>query len=413
MKLTNREKILVAILGACLLIFLYYSYLVKPQFARIDKLKAQVEQNDLRIQTVKLQTSPNNKVFQDYKKLNAEIANMTKRLFPSIIQEKIITILDDVVKNSGVELVSISFTEPKLENIEQEQTKAEAQSSDIYSIVEQYAKTGKLDANTTRDNADQVGQQKEEDEKYKVEKMTASVNCKGKYIDIVNFIQNVEMLSRKVLVKGVNISRNETDTLNATILLDFYAIPKLHDQDADYINWTIINQYGKENPFDPFSGYAVNTGTAGGESRLIAIRNDFFITLNPISADLPTVMVGRQENGSTESYIAGDNENFENVEMQLVKKDGKYYYRYKTQRESYPSDYKELAEFEPYGDSINIAIVSSPRNSSNDRSGINLTLTNQTDRRANVYISFDDSSSPRVKIVKTTGDIAVKRSTEE
>lgn len=252
MKLTNREKILVAILGACLLIFLYYSYLVKPQFARIDKLKAQVEQNDLRIQTVKLQTSPNNKVFQDYKKLNAEIANMTKRLFPSIIQEKIITILDDVVKNSGVELVSVSFTEPKLENIEQEQTKAEAQSSDIYSIVEQYAKTGKLDANTTRNNADQAGQQREEDEKYKVEKMTASVNCKGKYIDIVNFIQNVEMLSRKVLVKGVNISKNETDTLNATILLDFYAIPKLHDQDADYINWTIINQYGKENPFDPF-----------------------------------------------------------------------------------------------------------------------------------------------------------------
>lgn len=410
MKLTKREKILLLILGVCLVLFLYFNYLIKPQFAKIDKMKSTLEDYNLKAQTVKSQTSSDNKIFKDYKKLNGEIAAMTKRLFPSIIQEKIITMLEDTINTSKVEVGSLSFTEPQLNNVGEDQKEQEQQSSSLYDLAEQFMKTGKLTAapDTAGTEADKA---KEQNDKYKVVKMTATLACTGSYLDITNFIQGIELWSRKVIVKNVSIAQNDTDKLRATISLDFYAIPKLHDQDADYLDWTITGQYGKENPFDPFEGYVANKQPLDSY-KLISIKNDFFITVNPLSADVPTVMIGKQGSNSAGSYATADNAGVENVEIQLTEKDGKYYFRYKTQGESYPSDYKQLAEFNPYGDSINIGIISAPRNSAGDRSGISLTVLNTTKLRANVFVSFDDKSSPRVNIAKTTGDVYVKRSEE-
>lgn len=108
------------------------------------------------------------------------------------------------------------------------------------------------------------------------------------------------------------------------------------------------------------------------------------------------------------SYVYADNQNFENVEFQIVQVDKKYYYKYKTQAEAYPKDYdNDMIEFDPHGTTVNLNIISNKRNSAEDTSGINLSLINKTNLKLNVNVDYEDTKNPRVKVVNKLGSVKV------
>ena len=138
-------------------------------------------------------------------------------------------------------------------------------------------------------------------------------------------------------------------------------------------------------------------------------KSDFVMTAKPIASELHTVTIEKAKDESKQSYIYSDNEEIEQVEFYFTKIDTKYFYKYKTSIETYPKEFSNSIEFVPNGENIILDIFSQKRGLASDLSGVNIKITNNTDKSVVVNILDDDKNKPRVKILKEKGDISVNR----
>ncbi|WP_432665234.1 hypothetical protein R9X47_03075 [Wukongibacter baidiensis] len=416
MKLTKREKILLLSLGVLILIVGYYKFILAPQLVRIKELKAEVEDYSKKAQKAKIAVSPNNKIHKDFKIMNSKIIYGSQRLFPRIIQEKYITIIDEMAEKANIKVSSIGFTNEEINRIETRKMEDGNQMYHLKQLVEEYHGEFNVSSNSEKDSGEKSNENKEnsnsseEDLKTQLETMTATINFEGKYENIIAFIKSVEALDKKIIVKNLSLSNPEEGPMVGNILLDFYAVRKLKpsDQDESYLKWDIEDEYGRENPFNPFSGYV---GTDNNDSKTASReRYDFIMTVKPITSDLPTIIIGKTKDTAMRSYVYADNPSFEDVEFQILQEGDKYYYKYKTKSDSYPEDYDgNRVEFKPNGKELKLNIISHERNSKDDNSGVNMALINKSNLRLSVKIDYDDSKKSRVNILKKIGNISVKR----
>jgi len=126
MKLTKREIIMLILLGGVLLIFSSYKFLIKPQLDKISVLKEKELQLEETVARSRLEIASYDKVKDNLDMISSQIDEATVSYFPSIKQEKIITVLDDmlgkaqvkgenlvvetIIKNAAGELVAESKT---------------------------------------------------------------------------------------------------------------------------------------------------------------------------------------------------------------------------------------------------------------------------------------------------------------
>ncbi len=417
MRLSSREKIMLVLLVIVLLGYLYYNFLLKPQYEKIVLLSKQVEEYDNQISTIRLQSSPNNKVYSDFKVLNAKIQLQSEKLFPFIIQEKIVEALDHMIVTSGLTVNSITFSAPGFEEVNELELPEIQEVNVLEELTKAYTKgTALLGSKAIgSDSKEAEAETKKEEKKddVKLEEMTANLSIYGNYNEIILFLQNVELYGKRIIVKTLNIASGDNSMLNGTISLSFYTFPKLKVTDDPYLEWNYENEYGKDNPFEAFPGYVgaskAITGTGAPENTIAKKSEpDFSMSVYPASSDFPSVILGKADDRSGKSYLYADNAGYENVELHFIKNGDKYYYRYKTQSSSYPVDYsKEKVEFVPFDGSIDIQIATFPRKDLNDKNGVNLTVINETTLTANIKILNDDKSSPRVKVVKQSGNVSL------
>lgn len=410
MKLTKREKIMLIVLGVIIIIGGYYKFILSPKCTELDNMKQSVIDKKAEVTRVKLEISENSPVYKEFKIINAKIKSMTKPLFPIINQEKIIVILDRMIKESNIEGNSINFSDIDVNEIDVKKQEEKDNDYLIKDLSEEYKGKKKV----KKDEANNEEKQDEEENKNEVEKMTATISYRGKYKDLIRFLEQVETYEKKILINNISISKfkeNSVDeegivadknSITGSIALDFYAATKIHEQDEEYLKWDFDNGYGKDDPFVPFSGYSEYNKNNE------VVNNDFIMTVKPISSDLPTVIMGRAMDKLGKSYVYADNKDFEDVEFQIVQVDKKYYYKYKTQGESFPKDYENnMMEFDPHGTTVKLNIISNKRNSEEDTSGINLSLINKTNLKLSVNIDYEDDKNPRVKVVNKLGNVKV------
>lgn len=377
---------------------------------KLDNMKQELIDKKAEVKRVKVEISKNSPVYKEFKIINAKIKSMTKPLFPSINQEKIIVILDKMIKKSNIEGNSITFSDTYVSEIDMKKQEEKKNDYLIKNLSEEYKGKKKV-KNDEANNEEQ--KDKKEDQK-ETEKMTATISYKGKYKDLIVFLEQIENYDKKILVNNISISKSkennideegivsDKNSITGSIVLDFYAVAKIHEQDEEYLKWEFDNGYGKDNPFVPFSGYSEYN------ENNIAVNNDFIMTVKPISSDLPTVILGRAMDKLGKSYVYADNQNFENIEFQIVQVDKNYYYKYKTQGESYPTDYEnDMIQFDPHGTTVKLNIISNKRNSDEDNSGVNLSLINKTNLKLNVKVDYEDNKNPRVKVVNKLGNVKV------
>jgi type IV pilus assembly protein PilO len=220
--------------------------------------------------------------------------------------------------------------------------------------------------------------------------MELSLSYSGNFSSLMSLIKNIESFSKKIIIKNINIGSGQDDMVSGTMILDFYAIPKLSSDDENYLTWTLNGNYGKDNPF-------YSTAITSSAPASAATDFDFLMSVRPISSDLPTIMLGKAKDSSKSTYIYDDNPGVENVEVYLTKQDNKYYFKYKAGNNSYPAQYSSAGtEFAPSGDSINFKIYSVKRNSTSDMSGANIKIINKTDKAVNIVIDGDDDERPRI-----------------
>jgi type IV pilus assembly protein PilO len=242
LKLTNREKSLLTITVICLVAALLYYAGIKPQLDMLSELEKKATGYSEMIENIKEKASLDNHVYNEYSSLNDKTLSLLRNYYPSIIQEKILVMIDEKIKKTDIGLVSITFTEPALTDLNRIEKEKSAQENELEDLVKQLYKASKSV------NKEKVNIETEE-EQHKVEKMTVSLTLEGSYSQIYNYLKEIEQENRSIICSEINIASNNNDILTCDVKLDFYSIPKPFEQDDDYLNWELTGEYGKLSPF--------------------------------------------------------------------------------------------------------------------------------------------------------------------
>lgn len=429
MKLSKREQTLVGGLCCCAMLFAYYNFIFSPQMKIQNELNEKVKKNNEIISQIKDDIKNKDTILKQIKILNTKIDNEGKNLFPDLKQDRIIVILDGMIKNSGIVSESISFDEIKVSNIiiPKDDTKDETfklkELESTYKGIESTVKPlAENKDNVFTDNTNTVKEKQgtgetasQVDASKGVYLMKSTISWSGSYEQIYKFIQEIEKSDKKIIVEGIAFGTERRDIMQdgkgriasvhgekniGEIRLAFYGVPKIVEQDKAYFDWEFNNGYGKNNPFLEFSDYT--KPQAQIEKKENRGLGDFAMTVKPTSSDLPTVMMGRYGDSDNRTYVYGDSDGVLASSFQLTQKGQKYYVSYAIAGEQYPA-----TEYTPKSSDVTLDIMSSIRNGANDKSGVSVSIDNKTDLTLNVNIIGDDKSKPRVKIARKSGNVKV------
>lgn len=409
MKLNKRGKILAVVLILVLLIGGYYNFVFSPQRKKLSDLTQQKLEYDTKLRDIDHKIALKNKREQDIKIVYSKVTSITSRLFPEIRQENLIVDIDRLLTENNLKALSIGFSDIKAVPVQKTQIEVkDDKKSNVKNIVDEY--NGVQPKKSSNDNSNNNSKADNKDMP-SVENMSLNINFIGTYKDLMEFVKSVEAYSKKIVISNLKISQGASDQVTGTMQLEIYAVPKISDEDKDFFKWDFNNSYGKDNPFDGSIG---TTGISASIEDIVKNKNqqlfDFVMSVRPTSSELPTVMLGRANDNSKTTYVYADNPKVDNVEIHLAKKDNKYYYKYKTSRDTYPSQYEGNGEeFIPLGNNINFKIYSERRSNDSDIAGANVKLYNDTDKTVNVSIDTDDSAKPRVTISGEGGNVEITR----
>lgn len=411
MKLNKREKILLSVLGIMLLIGGYYKFVFAPQREKLNSLIQQKEEYNKKLQDVNRQIALKSKIETDTKVLNSKLQDMTLRLFPAIKQENFIVIIDKLLNEANLRGISLSFSDIKavpVESVKDEEKNDKT--SSLKNIVDEYngVPVKKEDNKKTDNNSNN---KKDDKDKPSAENISLNISFKGPYKNLMQFIKSIEVYNKNIVASNLQISQGGTEGVTGSMQLEFYAIPKISDEDKDFFKWELKNAYGKENPFDGAVEANVISSIIEDIGKNIKKQSyDFVMSVRPVASDLPTIMLGRANDNSKRTYVYADSPKIDNVEIYFTKKDNKYYYKYKTSRDKYPMEYDKVGEeFVLTGDNINFKIYSERRIGETDLSGANVKIYNNTDKTVNIVVDTDDTNKPRVVITGQGGSVQVTR----
>ncbi len=429
MKISKREKILIVFLVFILLVGGYYKLVFKKETNRIDTLKADRKEYSGKIVNIKSKITLGDKRASDFKTLNSKVQDRASSIYPSIMQDKMIIELDDLLKKSNVVgNFNFSFgnnvanTSDKTSNSSSNTNSSGASSTtdnskllpDLQSVVNEYNASIGNKTTTSANNTKGV---------YKY--MQVTLTFKGSYSNVMSLIKNIESNNKKIAITNISITGNNTE-VSGTATLDLYSIPKLAGMDEDYFKWNYNNTYGKENPFPvpeiaapadtnptitvknstttvnntTVANNTANAKTTTEDSTEMKLEfNDIGMQVKPLNSDIPTIAMALVNDEEGKSEIDYDNNNVGQVEISLIEANGKFYIKYKIGDSSYPSNYSGNGEeFTPNNDDIRLAIMSSQRLNDKDLSGANIKIINKTSKIVNVFIIKDDTSKPRVSV---------------
>ena len=243
LKLTNRERTLLVIATICLVAVIAYYGAIKTQLDMLSKLENQAKEYSILIKDIESKVSLNNPLYEENKLLYAKTENLLKRYYPAIIQENIILLLDEKLKKTNITLISTSFSEPALDDLKPIESKQLTQASELEDLVKE------LYGNILPSNKEEESKDSILEESVKVGKMTATLSLQGSYVQIYNFLNEIELENRSIICREISMTSNINNILNCNIIMDFYSVPKPFEQAGDEMKWDIEGVYGKENPY--------------------------------------------------------------------------------------------------------------------------------------------------------------------
>lgn len=435
LNISKREKVLLSILGIILVGFVYYNFIYCNLVNYVDKKTAEKQEIETKYNTAKATIDAMDNQRSRLKMLTAKVNDEAKPLYPTVSQEHIIVEIDDLIKQCNLE-GGFEFDDVKLDSVptfkKSEKDKGVLESS-IQATADKYnnkfgdskdkgntkkdennnsdsnAADNQQDSNSSStadsssnstDNSNSTGK---ENKKNTVVYMEGKVKFYGTYENVVKFVKAMEEKDKKIALYGIGMDINDSEWVKGELGIGIYSIPKINDEISDYLKWTIDGTYGKAEPFQLNQPAGTGIQMDGNDS-------DFSISSRSSSSELPTVMIGRADDNLRTSYVYADGNNEQSAEIVFTQDGDNYYYKYKTANGSMPVDFKGKGnQFTPVGKNIVIDISSEERLSKNDKAGLNIKITNDTDKLIMVNVSGDDSDNPRISIDGDKSDITVNK----
>lgn len=426
MKISDREKFLLFVLGIILIGFGYFNFIYLGQTAKVqEKIKEESAIKE-KYETAKTTIDSLETKKSDADLLKAKIINKSQPFYPVISEEHIILEIDKMLTDSGLK-GAIKFDPIVCDSVENEDKKsADLPESTMQQIVDKYDDKGtstngsnsqnnSADKEKTSDNknSSNSNSDKSKDKKDTVQYVKFQINFSGNYDNIYKFISTIVGNDRKIVINSLKLSSDTSKGMTGTINLEIYSVPKIDDDLKNYLQWDLNGDYGKSVPFAEGTSNetsdTINTTTTKVNKNVQTA--DFLASVKSVTSDLPKIMIGKAKDDLRTTYVYGDSNSEENAEMVFEQDGNKYYYKYKTSKGSFPSNYDGIGEeFIPISDDIVVNIMSQLRASADDNSAMKLKIINKTDKTVDVNITGDDSTNPRVTIDADNSNVKVNKS---
>lgn len=247
MKLNKREKILIGVLALLLIGFLLYSFILKPQREKIENLKSDRRTKLDQLSALKEEISSESKLYIELLSLEDDINNKADGFFRKVTQEDIILLVEEMSNTTKLKVPEIDFPEGRIEDVilkdpeETKETDGEVESEE--------GEEGEEDT--------QLLTEEELAELPKVELKVNSADLKyeGYYYSFLDFLQSISEYERKIIVKDINVSKDEDGYLRGNIALDFYSIENIVQDGEEMYAWGPNLGYVVGDPFSQFSDY--------------------------------------------------------------------------------------------------------------------------------------------------------------
>lgn len=409
MKISKRENFLLGILIALLIIFAYYQFIYTNQVEKLNKKREEKTQIEEKYNGVMKDIGNLDNIEEDLKALKVSISDKAEKLYPIIMQEKIIIEIDKLLNDSKLS-GNIAFSPIEVSVVEsmkaEEIEKAE---SSLKELVDEYEGDEASSGKSTNNEVDGESTESSSENIATSEQLKIAINFNGSYENLKNFISAVEKYDRKIVITNISITANSQDNLSGVMNLEFHAVPKLSGEDEEYLEWTLKNVYGKDILFSSSEATGAYSSTIEEQNNEEDLK-DFVMMLRTPSSELPTLTMGKAKDDLRESYIYSDNEKTEEVEITFDEIDGKTYFKYNASSSYYPKDESSYGkEFTPKSKDIVVEILSENRNGDSDNSGIKLSIINNTSKNVEVIIEDDDTFNPRVSVISKGNTVNITK----
>lgn len=404
MKISKNEKYLLGILAAVLICFGYYNFIFSKQVDKLTEIRGErdriVAEYDQAIQDISTLERKKEKL----QTLTSTIAEKTLMFYPTILQEKTILELDKFLNDSNLK-GNLAFNPIEVIALEKLTVDNKVQPE---SSLKQYADvaSGKAsevtESNTTKSTSAETTTTGPTCENFKV-----AINFTGSYDNLKKFILSLEEYNKKIVITAMTSSAKSESEITGTVNLEFFGIPKITDQDNEYLTWTLDNIYGKEILFSKGSASGAYSSTIE-EQNTEANTNDFLMMLRSPTSELPTLTLGKAKDTTRETYLYEDNSKAEDVTVEFQEENGELYYKYNTSSSFYPNESSsEGKPFIPNSTDIGFEITSEARLGTDDNSSVKLKIINNTTKTVNITVNGDDTGNPRVAVSSEGGTVNV------
>lgn len=207
--LTKNEKNLLILLGIIIILWAVFSFIVIPQYKKIQSLTDQKNSYEEEILQMNHILNQENEIEREWDILYKEKTKATSKYLSNLNQSQIIYLLNDILDNEGINILDINFSKP---------------------------------------NEEQIGD-------LMFDTMDISIPYKGTYTGLFETVQGITLSPKNIVISQLIMDRDKED-LVGNINLRIYGLENIDsfDEEDFYIDTSFNND--KSSPFKPFDSYS-------------------------------------------------------------------------------------------------------------------------------------------------------------
>ncbi|MEG2338436.1 MAG: hypothetical protein RSB66_05095 [Clostridium sp.] len=384
MRITERDKKLLSILGIVVVGALFYFFALDPLYSGMTSAKSENQRLTAKVNELKGFENDLNINREKYDKQKLDYMGLSRQIPNNLTEKYVIVDTYNITKQVSAEAESYSFS-PRTE-IKSMESVAGEESSAITKGLYSYG---------------------------------ATTNWKLGYAELKRLIKLSEKFESVFVLDNLSITPDEANKLNLSFAINFIGYD---DEKAPLRVFNGLNlPTGKSTIFSSAPALGgesvvpppVAGGTTTSPNTSISTNNsitqidktkDFVLALSTTNS--PTSSLVIEKSGDSKN-IFGGNKSFENAEITLKGKGGKYEYSMATSKDRFPLS--GLKEFKPNSKDIVLLVYSTARKGESDKNVINIKLNNETDKKVYVYVIGDDAKLPRCSITKGGSNVYVEK----
>jgi hypothetical protein len=368
----SNKKILLVLLGIALLV-LSIVFVVKPKKESIDSLNNEIATLQARYDDLCAKELQKDQLIAETAEFNKHFDEVIVEYASDLDQENTVMFLKEVEQE--VDFANLAISMPRETN--------------YYLLGE-----GAVEANEILDL---------EEDSYVVTTDAYSISFSGTYEGVKAYLDYILNYKYRMAVEQLNIAYSEDADApiaecQGSLLLNAYAVES-NDRKHDVPSVDV--EEGKENIFSvegttlPTSAGSSSHDAGNGDD--IVANHNVVMLLNDAANDAASGIIVASDESKEDTYVTSSENKVETVEISVTSEDGKNYVTYKIGSKSYKA--------EVLSNDVTVYVKSSNRTGDDDKNGVDVKLSNDTDLAVYFKVVGDDSSNPRFKLSQKSGTV--------